>query len=119
MTMNLPWVTRNTTGNWISLELVDLSKVSAFGVYVIWHGGDKPRVVRVGQGDIADRLSAHRKDRLVLSYASHGPLRVTWAAVPAQLVDGVERYLAEHWKPLIGDRFPNALPVAVNSPFGS
>ncbi|WP_072389510.1 hypothetical protein [Hyphomicrobium sp. CS1BSMeth3] len=115
-TTQVHWV-KSTAGKWLSLQFVDLSEVETVGVYIIWHGGQQPRVVRIGQGDIADRLAKHGADDDVLAYAAAGKLFVTWAAVPARLLDGVERYLAEHWKPLIGDRFPHVAPIAVNSPF--
>lgn len=115
-TIDVHWV-KSTTDKWLSLQGVDLSDVRTVGVYIIWHAGQKPRVVRIGQGDIADRLRAHRHDNAVLAYASSGTLFVTWAALPERLLDGVERYLAEYWKPLVGDRFPQVGPIAVNSPF--
>jgi len=31
--------------------------------------------------------------------------------------DGVERYLTDHWKPVVGDRCPVAAPIEVNSPW--
>jgi hypothetical protein len=107
-------------GHWCDLELLDLQSVTArTGVYVIWHEGNPSRVVRIGQGDIAVRLGAHRRDPAFLAYRKYGKLRVTWAAVPAHQLDGVERYLANSWPPLIGDAFPDAAPLAVNSPFAA
>jgi len=87
------------------------------GVYIIWYRGQPGRVVRIGQGDIADRLTAHRKDPAILAYKGYG-LLVTWAGVQASQRDGVERHLAETWSPLIGDRFPDVPAIAVNSPWG-
>lgn len=115
--LKLTWTAYDTCGERLLLERVNLSNINAFGVYVIWHGGPKPRIVRVGQGVISDRLFDHRSNNLILSYASDGPLYVTWASVPAGLVDGVERYLAERYQPLVGDRFPDVAPIAVNSPW--
>ncbi len=115
--VQLSWISWSTEGKRLPLRTVNLSNVETVGVYVIWHSGQKPRVVRVGQGDIAERLRCHREDSCVLAYEVYGQLFVTWAAVPARLVDGVERYLAEYWKPLVGDRFPQVGPIAVNSPF--
>src|SRR6266704_497150 len=104
--LTVSWV-KSTTNEWLPLERVDLSKVATQGVYIIWHGGNPARVVRVGQGDIADRLTAHRNDSQVLSYGRFGFLLVTWAAVSVWSLDGVERHLGDRWKPVIGDRFPN------------
>jgi hypothetical protein len=116
--LQLYWC-KSRAGSWLPLATVDLTRETDFGVYVIWHAGQPSRVVRVGQGDIASRLTAHRKDALIMRYSAHGDLYVTWAVVSPKLVDGVERYLAERWKPLVGDRFPLAVPLAVNSPFAA
>ena len=74
-------------------------------------------MVYVGQGDVAARIRAHRGRPDIMGYAKHGPLFVTWAAIRANLKDGVERYLADKWRPLVGDAHPDVLPVAVNSPW--
>jgi hypothetical protein len=117
------WITCKGDGGqgtqWCPLETVDLESIGVIaGVYIIWHEGNPSRVVRVGQGaPIKDRLGAHRLDREITAYGQIGKLRVTWAAVPASQRDGVERYLADKWKPLVGDAFPNAVPIAVNSPW--
>lgn len=113
--MQAQWV-KNTNGDWCHLEVVDLSNVTAIGVYVIWHEGSPSRTVRVGQGVIKDRLTAHRADPDILAFRKYGKLRVTWAAVPAADLDGVERYLANCYRPLVAERFPDAAPVQVNLP---
>ena len=101
---------------WCSLEKVNLSTVTTAGVYIIWHGGNPPNVVRVGQGKISDRLAIHRIDPDILAYKQFGELFVTWASVPAAQQDGVERYLADQSTPLVGDVFPDAAPIPVNLP---
>lgn len=111
----LSWV--KCGSDWCPFETVDLSNVKTFGVYVIWHQGNPARVVRIGQGDIAARLSSHQRDRQILAYRANGNLKVTWAAVSASQADGVERHLANAWSPLIGDAFPNVTPIAANSPW--
>jgi hypothetical protein len=113
------WVKCGHGPSWCRLETVDLTSVRTTGVYVIWHAGHPARVVRVGQGDITARLTAHRADPEILKYRELGTLFVTWAAVPAHQLDGVERYLANAWPPLIGDVFPYVAPLPVNSPFAA
>ena len=54
-------------------------------------------------------------DKEILKYLAHG-LWVSWASVPANLRDGVERYLADRYPPLVGDCIPNVAPIAGNSP---
>ena len=112
---NLSWI--KCGDDWCPLETVNLKDVRTEGLYLIWHGGNPSRVVRIGQGDIKDRLTAHRADLEILAYRKSGTLYVTWAAVSAAQRDGVERYLANQWNPLVGDAFPNVLPIAVNSPW--
>ena len=113
--LTVAWVTSDQ-GSWCNFERVDLSGVDVFGVYVIWHEGNPGRIIRIGQGDIASRLSAHRSDLSICQFRNRGTLRVTWAAVPADQVDGVERFLLGHLSPLVGDAFPDAPPIAVNLP---
>ena len=115
--IKLKWITCGKDRHWCSLEDLDLDTASGDGVYIIWHGGDPSRTVRVGQGNIADRLGAHGNDQDILDYRENGTLRVTWAIVPAYQRDGIERYLADMWKPLIGEAFPDAVPIAVKSPW--
>jgi hypothetical protein len=116
--MIMIWNTCGNDNHWCSLQSLDLDSIGDVGgVYIIWHEGNPGRVVRVGQGDIGDRLGKHRNDSKVTQYAKHGTLRVTWASVPLNQRDGVEKYLADTWRPLVGDAFPNVLPIAVNSPW--
>ncbi len=114
----LSWIKCDGGDHWCGLELVDLTNVTAEGVYIIWHEGNPGRVVRIGQGDIVSRLGEHKNDSEILAYRSQGVLRVTWAAVPAAQRDGVERYLADQLPPLIGDVFPDAEAIAVSAPWG-
>ena len=99
---------------WHDLNSVELEDAKVYGVYVIWHEGDPGRVVCVGQGNIRDRLKFHRRNAEVKKFAKHGTLRVMWAAVEVHLVDGVERYLADHLKPLVADVRRDATPIVVN-----
>lgn len=102
---------------WGHFLLVDLSHPhfnSMEGVYVIWQSdNNRTTVIRVGQGIIKDRIAEHRKNSAITKYDN---LFVTWAPVPVQYRDGVEKYLADTLKPIIGDAFPNVIPIAVNLP---
>lgn len=114
ISMQLEW--QKCQGNvWGSLLNVDLSH-SHFnnleGVYIIWQGNGP--VVRVGQGIIKDRLTAHRNDPTITTYSS---LYVTWAPVGTLYRDNVERYLANILKPVVGDTFPNVTPTQVSLPW--
>lgn len=115
--LKLNWVKCGDDRHWCSLRTLDLETVKGSGVYIIWHEGNPARVVRIGQGDIADSLSHHRADLEILRYAATGTLRVTWAVVAADQRAGVERYLASLWPPPVGDAFPEVEPIAVNAPW--
>ncbi len=116
--MKLNWV--KCKGNvWCQLNTVDLTH-SHFdnmeGVYVIWHLGDSPATVRVGQGIIRDRIQAHRGDTQVQAY-NRFDLVVAWASVPDRYRNGVEVYLAQTLQPVVGTYFPVAQPIKVNLPW--
>lgn len=117
LVLQIKWIKCDKGTNWCSFGTVNLSNITAAGVYIIWHDGNSSRVVRVGQGDIKARLTAHRADKKVLAYKKYGVLRVTWASVSANNRDGVERHIADQLSPLIGDAFPDVVPIAVNSPW--
>jgi hypothetical protein len=116
--LSVKWLTCGNDSHWCSLETLDLETASESGVYLIWHTGNPSRVVYVGQGaPVSKRLGAHRNDDRILAYKKFGSLRVTWASVPATQRDGVERYLADKWNPLVGDAHPDVTAIAVNSPW--
>jgi len=100
---------------WGSFMNIDLSH-SHFdnmeGVYIIWQGNGP--VVRVGQGIIRDRLTAHRRDPAITAYPN---LYATWAPVSTIYRDGAERHLANVLKPRVGDAFPNVTPIQVFLPW--
>lgn len=88
------------------------------GVYIIWHGGANPKIVRIGTGDVVKKLIAHRANPQITRYAKHGPLMVTWAVQPDHRRQaGIAKYLTEQFYPLVRD-VPLDIPaIAVRSPF--
>ena len=116
--MNVSW--NKCEGDaWCALNKVNLAHEhfnGMEGVYIIWHGGPTPKVVRVGQGVIRERLTAHRQDEEIQAHAGLN-LYGTWASVDARNRDGVEVFLANTLKPLVGDRFPDGAPISVNLPW--
>ena len=117
--MNLNW--QKCTGNkWCSFKGLDLDN-NHFnhmeGIYIIWHTGNPGKVVYVGQGEIATRIKDHRDNPEITKHESSRSLQVTWAKVSSQYLDGIEKYLADTWKPLAGDAWPDATPISVNSPW--
>lgn len=102
----------------------DFADVGGTGVFIV-RQANGPAVI-VGQGDLADRLSALQKDARVLCYESADrPLLATWAVIQgltqtkmlyATQLDGIERYLAETLQPLIEKAHANVAPVPVPLP---
>lgn len=120
--MQVHW-TKCTGAVWCSFENVDLSNVSVEGVYLIGYGAitgvtKTVRTIYVGQGNVADRIVAHRSDPRIADHATGGRMHVTWTAISSRLRDGVERYLANELSPLVGTHHPDVAPVEVNLPGG-
>ncbi len=68
------------------------------GVYVIWSGNDKSKIVSIGRGIIRDELVKMKNNKSVQDY---GPdLFVTWAEIPKDSLEGVEAYLCSKLNPL-------------------
>jgi hypothetical protein len=115
--VRIDWVKENPD-RWFRLDFVDLAKVNCYGVFVIWKPGI-PQVtpsmtIQVGHGDIASSLL---KARHAFAVSKHGrDLLVTWAAVDVLYVSGVEAYLVQQLRPLIGTRLPLAPMHPVNVP---
>lgn len=118
--MAVTWARCGSDNHWCDLLRLNLDSVRAsYGVYVIWRSDPftGSAVVRVGQGNIAERLAVHRRDQNILHYEGLGRLLVTWAAVPSGLADQIERQLAESYSPEVGHHFPDVPPAVVNLPF--
>ena len=106
---------------WCKLNSVNLDhdyfKYAKRGIYIIWHGGQKPAVVYIGQGDIKEELLLRRKDSGVQAYEQFG-LYVTWAVVADNQLDGVQDYLMQAWVPKVGvAHVSNKSSIAVNFPW--
>ncbi|NNE56906.1 MAG: hypothetical protein HKN36_02260 [Hellea sp.] len=109
---------KSIDNKWVNLSNMDLTNLHATGVYIIWHGGNNPRIVRIGQGNIAARLAAHRLNHQIMRFAEDGPMMVTWAEISDQARrDGIEAYLVRQFTPLIKDQISHVLPIAASSPF--
>ncbi|MCY4580694.1 MAG: hypothetical protein OXD31_16825 [Chloroflexi bacterium] len=112
---NVAWIKQGY--HWFNLLEIAWSDVKGEeGVYVIWHPVHLPRAVYVGQGDLEDRFSKHRNDPEILEYAEDKLLYVTWAHVLQIHREGVERYLADTYRPLVGKEWPKVPGTFVNLP---
>jgi len=85
------------------------------GVYMIWHGGETPAVVAVGQGRIRSELAAAKRDPAIQAYR-HLRLYATWARVAARYREGVAAYLVEHYAPRVSHSVPDVEPIPVELP---
>lgn len=108
---------RDQHGGPLRFTIEVIRQAFGFGVYVILEIATG-KAVRVGQGDINDRLGRHYNDPEIRIAAYLNPLGVTWAHVDPRDVDGVERYLGDTLRPKVGSHFPNAVPIEVNLPAG-
>ncbi len=115
--LELVWA-KSSDNRWLRLSDLDFERINTTGVYILWHGGQTPAVVRVGAGDIGTRLRDHFNNVLIRRYENKGQLMVTWAAIESLAHrDGVENYLIELCRPLVSDYRPTAAPLVVKSPF--
>jgi hypothetical protein len=116
---SLQWI-KCGGATWCEFEGVNLAHNNLDnieGVYIIWYGTPPAAaVIRIGQGIIRDRIGDHRNDPEIKKYSRLG-MFVTWAVVPAGQRNGVENYLSDQLKPVVGERFPNATPIPVNLPW--
>jgi hypothetical protein len=83
------------------------------GVYIIWSASIR-KVVRIGSGIIKNRIAEHRENKEITQYTE---LKVTWAKVNKSQMEGVEKFLADTYEPLVGERFPDRMPISVNLPW--
>ena len=116
--MKLNWI-KCQSEVWCKLNSVNLKHEhfnNLSGVYMIWHGGQTPAVVYIGQGEIKDRIAEHRQNPDIQSFKPQG-LYVTWASVNQNARNGVEAYLAHIWRPKVGSNHPVAAHIEVNSPW--
>ncbi|MGJ8563428.1 MAG: hypothetical protein ACSHXY_07740 [Alphaproteobacteria bacterium] len=115
--LQLAWV-KSLDSKWLNLSHLDLTHVHATGIYIIWHGGENPRIVRIGHGNIASRLTEHKLNLQIMRYKQNGPLMVTWAEMADETTrEGAAHYLAKQFSPLVKDRPSDTAPIVARSPF--
>lgn len=108
-------------GQWCKLYGLDLEDEHfqfMAGVYIIWKDAAGREILRVGQGNIQERLYNHQwEDDIMAEDRQH--IYVTWAGLDAVNRDGVLRFLLDVLKPKITDaKQPFERPVVVNLPWG-
>jgi hypothetical protein len=118
----LNWYLKDNNNHYYELNRVDLSHTDYDefkGVYIIWYitASNTSTMVYVGQGNIRERIAAHRLDSRIQNYSNY-TLFVTWAQVylePDRL--GIEKYLHDKFNPLEGEPPPGVNPIRANTPW--
>ena len=114
----LNWI-MSTQYEWLDPRRTQWSSINSDGVYVIWAPGTMltgPCWVKVGQGNIRDRMQVHMRDARITRFPT---LRFTFAEVSWMQKDGVERFLGDRLSPLVAERFPDVSPIPVNLPLAA
>lgn len=111
--LNLDWIKcqNDVWCSFVNLNLDHDHFIDLKGVYIIW---SNDTVVRLGSGIIKNRIRGHRENSEITEYPD---LKVTWAKVNANQMEGVEKYLADSLNSILGDRFPDRTPIKVNLPW--
>ena len=117
MAQQVSWV-KCDGSSWCPFRNVNLANVTGDGVYLIWEPSTNTAVY-VGQGNIAERIAAHRQNDGFRSFEGRTwqGLLVTWAYISdlgTRL--GVEQYLADQYNPKLGERHPAGQAIEVNLP---
>ena len=118
-----PRWTRTPGGNFhrmVHLDPEDEGLAGRSGVFVIWHGGVRPRWVYVGRSnDLAADLHGFGNNRDVMDYEVHGGLFVTWSLIRTEFQDGVVAFLTDTLDPAVENpEVPgeDVLPIPVVPP---
>lgn len=106
------WIKNAQNNDWFDLLRLNLDApyfIGKKGVYVIWYASPgSAKVVRLGQGNISERLKEHRLNDNIIKYSSYGQLKVSWILLNDENeLSGIEKYLARIYSPLVGDRYPD------------
>ena len=116
--MQLQW-RKDTADEWCVLDQLDLDAIDRaglpHGVFVIWRDGSRQIavVLYVGRGSLRRELADCRRDPL---FRGEPGLKVTWANLDPDEVDGVAAYLCEQLRPVWGELAPQVQPMPVNLP---
>ena len=110
MQKQVVWIKNTQNNDWFDFLRLNLDSsyfIDKRGVYVIWYASPgTAKVVKLGSGNISERLKEHRLNPDIIRYASYGQLKVSWIILGESEFLGVEKYLARVYSPLVGDRYP-------------
>lgn len=102
-------------GDWCLLDTLDIARIDAHGVFVVWQPGNGRAsvVLYVGRGALRQEIAHCQRDPV---FGGAAGLRITWARVDPHDVDAVAAYLYQQLRPLWGE-VPQPVPVLpVNLP---
>jgi hypothetical protein len=126
--IELDWFTHYKDGPALGLWDTNLHAMKLDGLYVIYRPGTlaaPPAVVRVGQGNIGDKLRSHSQDAEMRAYLSRAggagaTLNVAVAPIASQVIrNGAERYLTDLYRPPAGGGSPDVQPIEVTLPWAA
>jgi hypothetical protein len=105
MDLEDPKWSRSASGHFrrfINLDPEEEGLAGKGGVFVIWHGGLRPRWVYVGSSaDLARAFHDLAEEREVMGFEVNGGLFVSWATIREEFRGGVVKYLCETMDPLV------------------
>ena len=107
-----------TGGAWCGFNSLNVDEFfdGKYGVYIIWRNIGNPQAIYVGQGNIGERIIAHRNSEAIQSWG-WSSLYVTWAVVPHGEGLRIEAYLWNRLKPRVGHGQTHPNPITVNLPW--
>lgn len=121
MLNSLSWYVTDNNNYYFSLN-IDLDQRhfdGLVGLYAIYYKtkNDFTQYVYIGQGNIKDRLTAHRLDQTIQMYGRQNNLCITWAKDDSskEIREGKEQYLHDKLNPLYS-RPQNVQPIQVKLP---
>ena len=100
--------------DWYTLYIASL-RTSGIGVYIIFND---EKILHVGQSKNLKRRFSEQEIAMIIS-GENRPFYVTWANLPRWDLDGVERFLADHYfrgRSALGHKWPDVEPIAINLP---
>lgn len=117
------WIKNNQNNEWFDFLRLNLEAPyfnNKAGVYAIWYTSpSSAKVIKIGSGNISERLRDNRTNQEITKYSSMGSLKVSWVVADSDPllpdeVQGAEVFLANKYRPLVGDRFPNVVEVPIS-----
>lgn len=113
MQLQVNWIKNSQNNDWFDLLRLNLEGsyfIGKKGVYVIWYTSPGiAKVIRLGSGNISERLKEHRSNPDIIKYSSYGQLKVSWIILDEYEMPRVEQYLSRIYSPIVGDRYPEAI----------